>query len=86
MMITQRQVIIWGLGIIIFGNVIFFLVLTLNGNWGSAAIPGVSALINFALLEAYRRGWRQAPNALIVIASVTAASALSLVPQRDVAG
>lgn len=70
MTITQRQVVIWGLGILIVGNIIFFLILALNGNWINAATPGISALINLALLEAYRRGWRQAPSVLIMLTSI----------------
>ncbi len=86
MTITQRQVVIWVLGILIVGNIIFFLILALNGSLIDAATPGILALINLVLLEAYRRGWRQAPNVLIVITSVTAAFALDLVPRGDVAG
>lgn len=86
MTITRRQVVIGGLGILVIGNIIFFLMLALNDNWFTAATPGISALINLALLEAYRRGWQHAPNVLIVIASVTAASATSLLPRGDVVG
>ncbi len=85
MIITQRQVVIWGLGILIVGNIIFFLMLALNGNWITAATPGISALINVALLEAYRRGWRHAPNILVIITSIMVAFALSLTPDREVA-
>lgn len=83
MTITQRQVVIWGLGILIVGNIIFFLILALNGNWINAATPGISALINLALLEAYRRGWRQAPSVLIMLTSIITALSLNLVPRED---
>lgn len=85
MMITQRQVVIGGLGILVVGRIVFFLILALNGNWIGAATPGISALIVLALLEAYRRGWRQAPNVLIVITSVTAALTTNLVVDDGVA-
>lgn len=39
MIITQRQVVIWGLGILIVGNIIFFLMLALNRTGSPLQLP-----------------------------------------------
>jgi anti-anti-sigma regulatory factor len=83
MTITQRQVVIWGLGILIVGCIIFSLILVFDRNWIAALTPGILALICLVLLEAYRRGWRHTPNVLIVIASFATASAINLVPLEN---
>lgn len=84
MTITQRQVVTLGLGILIVGNTIFFGLLALNQHWTRATIVGMMSIIDFALLIAYRRGWQHAPNVLIIIAALTIAFILDIIPINGV--
>ena len=79
MKITQRQVVSLTLGIIVVGDIILELALTILQRWDGAAIAAISALATGALLTAHLRGWKHAASVFLIFSSVLTGSAMNIV-------
>ena len=78
MKITQRQVVSLTLGIIVVGDIILALALTILQRWDGAAIAAISALATGALLTAHLRGWKHAASVFLILSSVLTGSVMDI--------
>jgi hypothetical protein len=79
MKITQYQVVSLSLGILVVGDIILALALTILQRWDGAAIAATSALATGALLTAHLRGWKHAASVFLIFSSVLTGSAMNIV-------
>ncbi len=79
MKITQHQVVSLSLGILVVGDIILAIALTILQKWDGAAIAGMSALVTGALLTVHLRGWRHAASVFLIFSSVLTGSAMNIV-------